>query len=275
MNKKILVLLSSLILVLAVALSGCGGKSEDTQKKGQDKKVIKVGATAGPQAQVLEAVKPVLAKDGIEMQIIEFNDYTTPNVALSQGELDANSMQHRPFLEAQIEARDYKLTPIGQTVLLPMGLYSKKVKSLDELKDGATVAIPNDPSNGGRGLLLMQKVGLIKVKPEAGILPGPGDIIENPKNLKIVEVEAAQAPRVLDDVELVAVNTNYALVAGLVPSKDSLAIEDKDSPYACVLVVRTQDKDREDLQKLLKAYQSPEVAKFIEEEFKGSILKAW
>lgn len=272
MNKKAIALLSCLLLLSVALLGGCGS---DTQKKSEEKKVIKVGATAGPQAQVLEAVKVVLAKEGIDMQIVEFNDYSTPNVALSQGDLDANSMQHKPFLEAQISARDYKLTAIGQTVLMPMGLYSKKIKSLDELAEGATVAIPNDPSNGGRGLLLLQKEGLLKLKPEAGILPSPNDIIENPKNLKIVEVEAAQAPRVLDDVELVAVNTNYALVAGLVPNKDAIALEDKNSPYACVLVVRTADKDRADLQKLLKAYQSPEVAKFIEETFKGSILKAW
>ena len=273
LNKKLWILLG--VLVLAVSLSGCGGKSEDATKKTEAKKVIKVGASAGPQAQVLEAVKPVLAKEGIEMQIVEFNDYATPNIALSQGDIDANSMQHRPYLEAQIAARDYKLTAIGQTVLLPMGLYSKKVKNLAELQEGATVAIPNDPSNGGRGLLLMQKEGLIKLKPEAGILPGPKDVIENPKKLKIVEVEAAQAPRVLDDVDLVAVNTNYAIVVGLVPTKDSLALEGKDSPYACVIVVKTQDKDKAELQKLLKAYQSPEVAQFIEKEFKGSILKAW
>jgi D-methionine transport system substrate-binding protein len=236
---------------------------------------MKIGATAGPQAQILEAAKAVLAREGIDLQIIEFNDYATPNAALDQGDLDANSFQHKPFLDAQIKARGFELTPIGTTVILPMGLYSKRISNLAELKDGATVAIPNDPSNGGRGLLLMQKFGLIKLKPEAGILPSPFDIAENPKGLKIVEVEAAQAPRVLDDVDLVAVNTNYALNVGLVPTRDSIALEDKDSPYACVIVVRTKDRGRPEFQKLVKAYQSPEVAQFIEDTFKGSIVKAW
>ena len=276
MNKQVKIFIGILVVMLAVAIAGCS----DTGKKPADKaaagkKTLLVGATAGPQAQILEAAAKVLAKDGIEMKIVEFNDYTTPNVALDQGELDANSHQHKPFLDAQIKDRKFDLVPLGKTIIMPMGLYSKKVKSLEELKDGATVAIPNDPSNGGRALLLMQKKGLVKLKPEAGILPSPSDIMENPKKLKIKEVDAAQAPRVLDDVELVAVNTNYALVAGLVPTKDALALEDKDSPYACVLVVRTKDKGREDLLKLLKAYQSPEVEKFINDTFKGSILKAW
>ena len=275
MNKKTAIILGLLSLFLMALISGCGGDKDKKAPAGEKRQTIKVGATAGPQAQVLEAVKPVLAKEGIDMQIVEFNDFATPNVALNQGDIDANSFQHKPFLDAQIKARDYKITAIGQTVILPMGLYSKKVKSLDELKEGATVAIPNDPSNGGRALLLMQAKGLIKLKPEAGILPAPGDVTENAKNLKIVEVEAAQAPRVLDDVELVAVNTNYALVAGLVPAKDSLALEDKDSPYACVIVVQTKNKDDETMKKFVKAYQTPEVEKFINDTFKGSILKAW
>lgn len=275
MNKKTAIILGLLSIVMAVLISGCGGDKDKKAPEGEKRKTIKVGATAGPQAQVLEAVKPVLAKEGIDMQIVEFNDYTMPNMALDQGDIDANSFQHKPFLDAQIKARDYKITDIGNTVILPMGLYSKKVKSLDELKDGARVAIPNDPSNGGRALLLMQAKGLVKIKPEAGILPTPGDITENKKNLKIVEVEAAQAPSVLDDVDLVAINTNYAFVAKLDPAKDSLALEDKNSPYVCVIVVKTSNKDNEAMKKLVKAYQSPEVGKFIDDTFKGSIVKAW
>lgn len=275
MNKRAAKLLGLLIIVFAVLLSGCGGDKEKKAPAAEKKKTIKVGATAGPQAQVLEAVKPLLAKEGVDMQIVEFNDFATPNAVLNDGDLDANSFQHKPFLEAQIKDRKYQLTPIGQTVILPMGLYSKKIKALDELKDGVTVAIPNDPSNGGRALLLMQAKGLIKLKPDSGILPGPGDITENPKKLKIVEVEAAQAPRVLDDAELVAVNANYAINAGLDPSKDSIAIEDKNSPYACVIVVQTKNKDDETMKKFVKAYQSPEVEKFIKDTFKGSIVKAW
>jgi D-methionine transport system substrate-binding protein len=269
MKKNIFsALLLALALFVTEALAGAPALA-------QVRTVIKVGATAGPQAQILEAAKVVLAREGIDMQIIEFSDYAVPNAALDQGDLDANSFQHKPFLDAQIKARGFDLTPIGTTVILPMGLYSKKINNLAELKDGATVAIPNDPSNGGRGLLLMQKFGLLRLRPEAGILPSPFDVTANPKNLKIVEVEAAQAPRVLDDVDLVAVNTNYALNVGLVPTRDSIALEDKDSPYACVIVVRTKDKDRPEMQKLVKAYQSPEVAQFIEDTFKGSIVKAW
>ncbi len=270
-KTKILTVL--LIAALSIAMIGCGGGQKEPVKN--DKKILRVGATAGPQAQILEAAKSVLAKNGVQMQIVEFNDFSTPNIALNDGDLDANSYQHKPFLDAQIKDRKFDLVPVGKTIIMPMGLYSKKIKRLDELKEGATVAIPNDPSNGGRALLLMQKFGLLKLDPAAGILPSKTSIKENPKKLNIKEVDAAQAPRVLDDVDMVAVNTNYALVAGLVPTKDALALEDKDSPYACIIVVRSKDKNREDLKKLVAAYQSPEVAKFIEETFKGSILKAW
>ena len=270
MLKKTGLLTLLVTVLLIVGLAGCGDNTKSDKKT-----ILKVGATAGPQAQILEAVKPVLAKDGVEMEIVEFNDYSTPNTALNDGDINATSHQHKPFLDAQIKDRNYELVPLGKTILMPMGLYSKKIKNLDELPNGATVAIPNDPSNGGRGLLLMQKFGLLKLNPEAGILPSVADITDNPKNLQITEVDAAQAPRVLDDVDLVAVNTNYALVAGLNPTKDSLALEDKDSPYACVLVVRTRDKDNSELLKLMKAYQSPEVEKFIDDTFKGSIIKAW
>jgi D-methionine transport system substrate-binding protein len=267
MPKKIPVLF---ILALAALLAGCSS-GQPTSKK-----IIKVGATSGPQAQLLEAAKPVLAKDGVEMQIIEFSDYVKPNEALNFGEIDANSFQHKPFLEAQLKKEaKFDLVAIGNTVVMPMGLYSKKIKKLDDLPEGAVVTIPNDPSNGGRALLLMQKFGLLKLKPEAGILPSPLDITENPKKLKIVEVEAAQSPRAMDDAYLVAVNTSYALKANLVPTKDAIALEDKDSPYTCVIVARTKDKGRDELKKLVKAYQSPEVEKFIEKSFKDSVIKGW
>ncbi|MDR3349301.1 MAG: MetQ/NlpA family ABC transporter substrate-binding protein [Acidaminococcales bacterium] len=259
------------ILLLAMALlAGCSSSQPAT------KKVIKVGSTSGPQAQLLEAAKPVLAKDGVEMQIVEFSDYIKPNEALNFGELDANSYQHKPFLDAQLKKETkFDLVAIGNTVIMPMGLYSKKIKKLEDLPEGAIATIPNDPSNGGRALLLMQKFGLIKLKPEAGILPSPLDITENPKKLKIVEVEAAQSPRALDDATIVAVNTSYALKANLTPTKDAIALEDKDSPYTCVIVARRKDKDREELKKLVKAYQSPEVEQFIEKSFKDSVIKGW
>ena len=238
-------------------------------------KPLKVGVTAGPHAQILEAVKKVAEKDGLKIQIVEFNDYVQPNAALAAGDLDANSYQHQPYLDSTVKDRGYKLVSIAQTVNFPMGIYSKKVKSLAELPSGARVAIPNDPTNGGRVLLLLQDKGLIKLKPEAGLKATPLDIIDNPKKLKIIELDAAQLPRALDEVDAAGVNTNYALSAGLQPSRDAIALEAAKSPYVNVIVVRAQDKDKPAYKKLVKAYQSPEVKQFIATQFKGSVITAW
>ena len=179
--------------LLAFALTGCGGETQKTAtgKPAQPavRNTIKVGVTAGPQAEVMEVAKKVAAKDGLTIQIVEFNDFIQPNVALSQGDLDANAYQHQPFLDNQIKERKYELTSIAQTIIIPMGIYSKKIKKLDELKPGSTVAVPNDPTNGGRGLLLLEKAGLIKLNPQAGLKATPQDIVANPKNLKIKELE--------------------------------------------------------------------------------------
>jgi len=198
-----------------------------------------------------------------------------PNAALAAGDLDANSYQHQPYLDSTIKDRGYKLTSIAQTVTFPIGIYSKKVKSLSELQSGARIAIPNDPTNGGRVLLLLQERGLIKVKAEAGLKATPLDITDNPKKLKIVELDAAQLPRALDEVDAAAVNTNYAIPAGLQPSRDAIALEAAKSPYANIIVVRTQDKDNPAFKKLIKAYQSDEVKQFIATQFKGSVITAW
>ena len=263
----------------ALILTGCGGetKKADTGKPAQPavRNSIKVGATAGPQAEVLEVAKKVAAKDGMTIQIVEFNDFIQPNVALNQGDLDANIYQHQPFLDNQIKERKYELTSIAQTIIIPMGIYSKKIKKLDELKPGSIVAVPNDPTNGGRGLLLLEKAGLIKLNPQAGLKATSQDIVENPKNLKIKELEAAQVPRSLDDVDIAAVNANYAVVAGLSPKTDSILLEDAKSPYACVIVVRSKDKADPVFQKLIKAYQSPEVKAFVEKQYKGAFVTVW
>ncbi|MHC1758053.1 MAG: MetQ/NlpA family ABC transporter substrate-binding protein [Negativicutes bacterium] len=277
-RKKWLVLVTVATLT-AFALTGCGGetKKADTGKPAQPavRNSIKVGATAGPQAEVLEVAKKVAAKDGLTIQIVEFNDFIQPNVALNQGDLDANIYQHQPFLENQIKERNYELTSIAQTIIIPMGIYSKKIKKLDELKPGSIVAVPNDPTNGGRGLLLLEKAGLIKLNPKAGLKATPQDIVDNPKNLKIKELEAAQVPRSLDDVDIAAVNANYAVVAGLSPKTDSILLEDTKSPYACVIVVRSKDKADPVFQKLVKAYQSPEVKAFVEKQYKGAFVAVW
>jgi len=237
--------------------------------------VIRIGVTAGPHAQIAEVAKKVAERDGLKLQIVEFQDYIQPNAALDSGDLHANSYQYLPFLQTQIQARGYKLTAVGDTVTFPMGFYSKKYKSLAELPDGAKVGIQNDPSNSGRALALLQKVGVIKLKPGAGITATPLDVIDNPKHLQIVQIEAAQLPRSLDDLAASAINTNYAVQANLVPTRDAIAIEDAKSPYANLIAVRTQDKDKPWVPKLVKAFQSPEVKKLVESSFSGSLVPAF
>ncbi|KAA0577702.1 MetQ/NlpA family ABC transporter substrate-binding protein [Azospirillum sp. Sh1] len=242
---------------------------------GASAETIKVGVTAGPHAQILEAVKPIAAKDGLDIQIIEFTDYVIPNQALAGGDLDANSFQHQPYLDNQVKDRGFDLVSVGKTVVYPIGIYSKKVKSLDELPSGAKVAIPNDPTNGGRVLLLLQAKGLIKLKDGGNLKASPIDIVENPKKLEIVELDAAQLPRSLDDVTVAAINTNFALEAGIDPVKDAIAREAADSPYANVIAVRKADKDKPWVAKLVKAYNSPEVKEFILTKFKNAVVPAF
>ncbi|ALG74474.1 dioxygenase [Azospirillum thiophilum] len=236
---------------------------------------IKVGVTAGPHAQILEAVKPIAAKDGLDIQILEFTDYVIPNQALAGGDLEANSFQHQPYLDNQVKDRGFDLVSVGKTVVYPIGIYSKKVKSLEELPAGAKFAIPNDPTNGGRVLLLLQAKGLIKLKDGGTLKASPIDIVENPKKLEIVELDAAQLPRSLDDVTAAAINTNFALEAGIDPVKDAIAREAADSPYANVIAVRKADKDKPWVAKLVKAYNSPEVKDFILTKFKNAVVPAF
>ncbi|PWC90279.1 dioxygenase [Azospirillum sp. TSH100] len=242
---------------------------------GASAETIKVGVTAGPHAQILEAVKPIAAKDGLDIQILEFTDYVIPNQALAGGDLDANSFQHQPYLDNQVKDRGFDLVSVGKTVVYPIGIYSKKVKSLEELPTGAKFAIPNDPTNGGRVLLLLQAKGLIKLKDGGTLKASPIDIVENPKKLEIVELDAAQLPRSLDDVTAAAINTNFALEAGIDPVKDAIARESADSPYANVIAVRKADKDKPWVAKLVKAYNSPEVKEFILTKFKSAVVPAF
>ncbi|MBK4736864.1 MetQ/NlpA family ABC transporter substrate-binding protein [Noviherbaspirillum pedocola] len=238
-------------------------------------KPIKIGVTAGPHAQIMEVVKKVTEKDGLKLSIVEFSDYVQPNAALAAGDLDANSYQHLPYLEQQIRDRGYKFSSVATTITFPMGIYSKKIKSINELKDGARFGVPNDPTNGGRGLLLLQSKGMIKLKPEAGLKATPLDITSNPKKLKIVELDAAQLPRSLDDLDAAAVNGNYAESAGLNPLRDAIAMEDPKGPYANVIAVRTADRDKPWVATLVKAYHSPEVKQFIQTQFKNSVVPSW
>lgn len=261
--KKRILLQSAIALSLAASFSG--------SVLAQDKP-LKIGVTAGPHAQIFDQVKKIAAKDGLQIQVIEFSDYVQPNAALAAGDLDANAYQHKPYLDAQIKDRGYKLVSVGYTVNFPMGLYSKKVKNLNELKEGARFGLPNDPTNGGRALLLLQGKGLIKLKEGAGLKATPLDVVQNPKKLKFVELDAAQLPRSLDDLDASAVNTNFAIAAGLNPVKDAIALEDSKSPYVNLIAVREADKNKPWVAKLLKAYHSEEIRKFIQTEFKGSVL---
>ena len=273
--KKILtiVLLFSLITLF---ISGCGAKQiSQSQTEDTSKITIKVGATPVPHAQILNVVKPILAKEGINLEIVEFTDYVQPNLKLAEKELDANYFQHIPYLEDFSKEHNLNLTYIAKVHIEPMGIYSQKIKNLNELKEGATIAIPNDATNGGRALLLLQSAGVIKLKPDASIKATVSDIVENPKKIKISELEAATLPRVLSDVDAAVINTNYALEAGLIPTKDALFIESADSPYVNVLVVRKGDESRPELMKLAEALNSPEVKKFIEEKYKGAVVPAF
>lgn len=236
---------------------------------------IKVGVTPAEHAQIMEQVKKVAATKGLDIEILDFSDYVVPNQALADGELQANSFQHQPYLDNQIADRKFDIVSVGTTITTPMGVYSKKVKSLDELKDGATVGIPNDPTNGGRALLVLASKGVLKVNEAVGLKVTPADITENPKNIQIVELDAAQLPRSLDDTDASVINTNYATAAGLNPKKDAVAIESEKSPYANVIAVRTEDKDKPWVKTLVESYHSPEVKNFILEKYNGTVIPSW
>lgn len=236
---------------------------------------LSVAATPVPHAELLEYVKPALAKQGVELEVKVFTDYVQPNLQVSQKQLDVNFFQHKPYLDEFNAARGTELVEVGQVHVEPFGAYSRKVKSIDALPEGATVAIPNDPSNGGRALLLLANHGVIKLKDPKNILATARDVAENPKKLKFRELEAATLPRVLDQVELALINTNYALEAGLNPTQDALFIEGSDSPYANILVTRKDNAEAESVKKLVQALQSDDVRKFIEEKYKGAIVPAF
>ena len=233
---------------------------------------LKVGATPVPHAEILEFVKPALEKKGVKLEITEFNDYVQPNLAVDAAELDANFFQHKPYLEVFVKDHGSDLVAVAGVHIEPMGLYSQKLKSIDDLKDGATIAIPNDPTNGGRSLLLLAKAGLITLKDGVGITATVQDIATNPKNLKFQELEAAQVPRTLDDVDAAVINSNFAMQVQLNPTKDTLFQEGAESPYVNIVAVRAGDENRPEIQALIKALKSEKVKKFIEEQYKGAVV---
>lgn len=261
--------------VLGAGVAAASILAAPTLVRAQERTTIRIGGTGGPHSQILEAVKPVAARRGLDLKITEFSDYIIPNAALAAGELDANSYQHKPFLDQQNADRKYNLVSVGLTVNFPLGVYSKRHKSWDEVPAGSQIAIPNDPTNGGRSLLLLQDKGVIKLKDGVGYSPTVIDIVDNPRRLRFLEIEAAQTPRSLDDVAAAAVNTNFAIPAGLNPTRDALLREDPKGPYVNLIAVRAVDKDKPWVKPLVESYQSDEVKAFIDKTFQGSVIASW
>ena len=266
-----------LCFFLAQVLSACTSTSEQQSKaKAEELNEVSIGTIAGPETEIMEIVKEIaLEEHQLKLNIVTFNDFMTPNIALEDGSIDANAYQHLPYLQDAVKARGFKFASIGQTFIYPVAAYSQKISACHELSNKARVAIPNDPTNEGRALLLLEKQGLIKLRPEAGLTALPADIIENPKKLEIIEIEAAQLPRVLEDVDLAIINTVFAANANLNPSKDSIFSEGSECPYANIIVVREQDKDKDWTFKLLKAANHPKVAEAATRVFSGNAIPAW
>lgn len=262
--KKILLITLILILTLTF-FTGCS-------KNNSDENTIKIGVSPVPHSEIIKFIKEDLEKDGVEIEIVEFTDYLTPNKALDDGDIDANFFQHEPYMNDFVEKENLNIISLGPVHIEPMGLFSTKYDDINKLEDGSTIAIPNDATNGGRALLLLEKHNLIKLNKEAGLLATENDIIENPKNLKIEALEAAQLPRVLDDLDGAIINGNYALEADLVPTEDALIIEEKDSPFANIIAIRKGEDKEEKFNILMKHLQSDKVKKFIEENYEGALI---
>ncbi|MDV3058763.1 MetQ/NlpA family ABC transporter substrate-binding protein [Pseudomonas paracarnis] len=260
--------MKKVLLFTALAAALTAGFAQANEK-------LVVAATPIPHAEILELIKPTLAKEGVDLQIKVFTDYVQPNVQVAEKRLDANYFQTLPYLENFNKGKGTNLITVVGVHVEPFGGYSKKIKKIEDLKDGATVAIPNEGSNSGRALLLLQKAGVITLKDPTNALATPKDIASNPKNLKFKELESALLPRVLDQVDVDLINTNYALEAGLNPAKDALIIEDAKSPYVNFLVARPDNKDSDAIQKLAKALTSPEVKAFIEKKYNGAVVPAF
>lgn len=276
-EQKMKRVFKSILLVIAgaalLALTACGGSSD---KNALSTKKITIGVTGGPHQQLIEQVKKLAKKDGIDITIKTFDDYNTPNTALNDGDIDTNSYQTIPFLNQQKKDKGYKLSIAFKTVAFPMGIYSKDIKNVKALKKGDKIAVPNDPANEYRALKLFEKAGVIKLKKGVSQKATKNDVAENPLKLKIVELEASQLPSQLSEVTAAAINTNYAMGANLTINDDAIYHEPiKNNPYPNVFVVRTENKDDKIVKKLKKYYQSKEIKAYIKKEFKGSVVPAF
>ena len=281
MNKKFLSL--ALALVLSLSLAACGSKKEEapaaapaeTPAETTEPVVLNVAASSSPHAEILEQVVDVLAEQGIDLQIHEYGDYVVPNTAVEEGEEDANYFQHIPYLESFNEKEGTHLVSVGGIHIEPMGVYAGKTASLEELPDGAEIAIPNDPTNEGRALLLLEAQGLITLADSSNLEATPNDIVDNPKNLTFKELEAAMIPNAVDEVDLSVINVNYALEAGFNPTEDALAIEDADSPYVNIVAVKEGNENNPAVLALVDALQSDAVRDFINETYGGAVVPAF
>ncbi len=273
--KKLL--FTALLILVLTALAACGGKdkSEGATEGLLSDGVLTIGVTAGPHEEIVEKVKELAAKDGLEIKIQSFSDYVMPNVALAESEIDMNIFQTIPFFEQMKKDRNLDLVAVGETVTFPMGIYSNQVKDVSELPEGAKIGLPNDPTQGGRALMLFESAGMITIEEGLDSNATVNDIVDNPKQFQFIELDAAQIPRQLTELDAAAINSNFAIDAGLSPAEDSVFIEPKDSPFVNIIAVRAESKDDEVIQQFVDLYRSEEVKQFIEERFDGSLIPSW
>ncbi|WP_249869509.1 MetQ/NlpA family ABC transporter substrate-binding protein [Oceanobacillus saliphilus] len=269
MRKSIFLGISLLLIGL---LAACGGTDESADLLTDDK--LTVGVTAGPHEEILEKVAELAAEEGLTIESVVFSDYVMPNVSLSEGEIDINSFQTEPFFDHMNEERGLDLIKVADTVTFPMGIYSEEIGDIAELEEASRLALPSDPTNSGRALLLFEQAGLITLEEGLGVNATVNDIAENPNNYEFIELDPAQIPRQLGEVDAAAINSNFALEAGLVPGEDTIFIE-QDSTFVNLIAVRTENKDDEIVQQFIDLYQSDEVKQFIEENFNGSVVPGW
>lgn len=275
MNKIAKFLVTTALCALTIFATGCGSDKQEA-KKADPNAPIKIGVTAGPHAEIMDNVKTLAEKQGVKIEVVEFADFVSPNVALSQNELFANSMQHAPYLKATLEKEPkFELVEVFKTVNFPMAIYSTKHKNIADVPEGAIIGIPNDPSNGARALLMLADKGFIQLKDNNDINSSVASITSNPKNYQIRELDAASIPKAMPDLDLAVINANYALVANLNPSRDSLMIERSDNPFVNIFVTTKSNLEDKRLATIQKIYQSEDNKKFIEEHFKGSITAAF
>jgi len=277
MRKIITLFIIGAIIVILAACGNSTGKENgaaDQDAAGEVHSLV-VGVTAGPHEEVMEKVKEVAAENGLDIELTIFTDYVMPNIALDEGDIDANSFQHKPYLDDFKEERNLDIIDVANTINFPMGVYSEKVTDIADIQEGDKLGLPNDPTNAAHALFIFEEAGLITLTEDAGNTASIKDIEDNPLNLEFIELEAAQIPMHLDEVVAAAINTNYAIENGYTPTEDAIYIESNDSPWVDLIAVRTEDENSPAIEKLIEAYHSDEVKEFIETEFPGSLIPTW